>query len=403
LPKATAFRAPLITKHPHITGCHTAMVRGPEGEEIHTDQYGRFRVQFHWDREATGTDDDSRWLRVLQETQTGLAVARVGWEYSVAYIDGDPDRPIGFARDINGVMPAEYAQPTNKTRMTIKTPTYPSDGTFNELRLEDMAGQQHFDWTAERDLVSEIGNDRDEAVGNDEFSTCGSARTHSVGNDQGVTIGGNYDLSIGSDDSNIIRKDRTENVGSDEKLTITEVFSEITFKNETEKVGGDRTSEAGEETGGHGRSVTEDIERKVGGSSTSKGKGDIALMVQHQLKEQVTGSKITRVDDGGMTSIVTGKLDLEIGGSSVRICENAMGHGAENTKFDVKGPTTFKSGEQISINGNHIVMEATGNLTLTSGGLEIAMTPSSTAFKGPVRLKSGNVIKVAGNPDNLTK
>jgi len=403
IPRATPFRAPLVTKHPHITGCHTAMVRGPQGEEIHTDQYGRFRVQFHWDREAKGTDEDSRWLRVLQETQTGLAIARVGWEYSVAYIDGDPDRPIGYARDINGAMPPEYGQPANKTRMTIKTPTYPNDGTFNELRLEDMAGSQHFDWTAERDLFSEIGNDRAEHVGNDDFSTTGASRTHTVKNDQTVSIGSNYELSIGFDDSNVVKKDRTESVGGDEKVTVTEVFTENTVKNETEKVGGDRIGEAGEERGGHARSITEDMTRKVGGSSTSKGKGDISLLVQKQLIEKVAGSKITRVADGGLTSIVSGKLELEVGSHSVWISEGPMGWGAENTKFAVTGPTTFQSGEQISINGSHIVLEATGNLTLDSAGLQIAMTPSSVAFKGPVRLKSGSVIKVAGNPDNLTK
>ena len=82
--KDVPYRPPLVTPHPHIEGCHTAMVRGPEGEEIHTDDHGRFRVQWHWDREAIGTDEDSRWVRNTQETATGMVLARVGWEQSMA-------------------------------------------------------------------------------------------------------------------------------------------------------------------------------------------------------------------------------------------------------------------------------------------------------------------------------
>ena len=55
-----------------VAGTHTAMVRGPAGEEIHTDKYGRCRVQLHWDREAVGTDEDSRWVRKCQESATSM-------------------------------------------------------------------------------------------------------------------------------------------------------------------------------------------------------------------------------------------------------------------------------------------------------------------------------------------
>ena len=63
-------RTAVVTPRPDVDGYHTAMVRGPAGQEIYTDKYGRFRVQFHWDREAKGTDEDSRWLRIAQESIT---------------------------------------------------------------------------------------------------------------------------------------------------------------------------------------------------------------------------------------------------------------------------------------------------------------------------------------------
>src|SRR5262249_41621282 len=151
IPAEVPFRPARVTPRPSITGCHTAMVRGPAGEEIHTDEHGRFRAQFHWDREAKGTDADSRWIRYLQESQTGVTLARVGWEVTTAYIDGDPDRPIGLARDINGAMPPAYAPVANPNTMTVKTPSSPATGGFNEIKLDDSKGSMLFYMRAERD------------------------------------------------------------------------------------------------------------------------------------------------------------------------------------------------------------------------------------------------------------
>jgi len=47
-----------------IYGIQTATVVGPKGEEIHTDEFGRVRVQFHWDREGQGDERSSAWIRV---------------------------------------------------------------------------------------------------------------------------------------------------------------------------------------------------------------------------------------------------------------------------------------------------------------------------------------------------
>src|SRR5262249_7904827 len=127
--------------------------------------FGRFRAQFHWDREAVGTDADSRWLRIVQESASSMFLARVGWEMNVGYIDGDPDRPIGLARNINGVMRPTYAQPAKKNVMTIKTRTSPATGGYNEIRLDDTAGAMAFDVRAERDLIGAIRHDRSETIG----------------------------------------------------------------------------------------------------------------------------------------------------------------------------------------------------------------------------------------------
>ena len=54
------------TPKPKVHGAETAVVVGPAGEEIHTDEFGRCRVQFHWDREGKMNEDSSCWIPVSQ-------------------------------------------------------------------------------------------------------------------------------------------------------------------------------------------------------------------------------------------------------------------------------------------------------------------------------------------------
>ena len=49
---------------PVIQGPQTATVVGPAGDEIHTDKYGRVKVQFHWDQLGKSDENSSCWIRV---------------------------------------------------------------------------------------------------------------------------------------------------------------------------------------------------------------------------------------------------------------------------------------------------------------------------------------------------
>lgn len=63
-PWAVFYRPALEHPKPRVLGSQTALVTGPKGEEIHCDQYGRIKVQFHWDREGLADDKTSCWMRV---------------------------------------------------------------------------------------------------------------------------------------------------------------------------------------------------------------------------------------------------------------------------------------------------------------------------------------------------
>jgi type VI secretion system secreted protein VgrG len=62
-PASVAFRPPVRTPRPHISGSQTAIVTGKSGEEIWTEQYGRIKVKFHWDQQGA-CDETSKEIRI---------------------------------------------------------------------------------------------------------------------------------------------------------------------------------------------------------------------------------------------------------------------------------------------------------------------------------------------------
>jgi type VI secretion system secreted protein VgrG len=202
-------RPPRITQRPRIFGVQSAIVTGPPGEEIHTDEFGRVRVQFHWDREHGYDDESSCWIRVSQGW-AGLgygmvALPRVGQEVLVEFFDGDPDRPVVTGRVYNNTTRVPYALPENKTKSGWKTASSPGSNGFNELSFEDKRGGEEIHIQAERDL-SEI-------VKRDQTSTVLHDRSASITNANSVTVGGSHSVNVGDSESRVVKKALTVDVG----------------------------------------------------------------------------------------------------------------------------------------------------------------------------------------------
>lgn len=63
-PTREVFRPQRTVSKPHTKGPQSAIVTGPAGQEIWTDQYGRVKVQFGWDRYGKMDENSSCWIRV---------------------------------------------------------------------------------------------------------------------------------------------------------------------------------------------------------------------------------------------------------------------------------------------------------------------------------------------------
>jgi type VI secretion system secreted protein VgrG len=131
-----------------ITAPQTATVVGPNGpDSVHTDEYGRIRVQFHWDRIGNGDEHSSAWIRVASPWSGGelgvVAVPRVGSEVIVQWLGGSPDRPIVTGTVFNEThmppwsLPAQHALTGLRSRELAPHGGNAPGGRSNHLILDD--------------------------------------------------------------------------------------------------------------------------------------------------------------------------------------------------------------------------------------------------------------------------
>ena len=188
------------TKRPRIEGTQVAIVAGPAGEEIHPDQYGRIKLWFPWDRRAKKDGSDTCWVRVAQNwagsTWGGQIIPRIGMEVMVAFVDGDPDRPL-----VTGVVPnpanaVPYDLPANKTRMVMRSNTHKGSG-FNEMTFEDDAGRENMFFHAQKDQTTRVLNDRIKRVDRHEVAAVGGNRAVEVSGNQKHEVGGSMNTVVG--------------------------------------------------------------------------------------------------------------------------------------------------------------------------------------------------------------
>ena len=128
-----------------ILAPQTAIVVGPEGESLYTDEYGRVLLQFHWDREGKYTT----WVRVSSGWAGGSqgmsALPRIGSEVVVQWIDGNPDHPlvtgrVGSAMNLPAWrLPHQRALTGIRSRELIGDTGNRGGGRSNHLVFDDTA------------------------------------------------------------------------------------------------------------------------------------------------------------------------------------------------------------------------------------------------------------------------
>ena len=194
------YRPAQATPRPVIHGLQSAIVVGPKGEEIHTDEHGRVRVQFHWDREGKFDDKSSLWLRVSHGWAGAaygmFALPRVGHEVLVAFWEGNPDEPVVVGRAYNQKVRVPYKLPDEKTKSTWRTDSSPNSNGFNEIMFEDKAGRELVYIQAQKDLSKLVKNNESERTGANRTVIVGANRSSVVGANDATLVGAKYSVAM---------------------------------------------------------------------------------------------------------------------------------------------------------------------------------------------------------------
>ena len=207
MPASVIFRPQQTTQRPIVEGIQTAVIVGPAGEEIHTDEYGRVKVQFPWDREGDQDENSSCWMRVSQHHAGhgwgNMDLPRIGEEVVVSFLEGNPDRPIIKGRVYNGNNRPPFGLPAEKTRSEGKTDTYQGSG-YNEMSSDDTPGAEQIRTNAQHNMDSNVNNsqtltvgvDRSEDIVNNDALTIGVDASEEIGNDKSIAVGNDQDIDV---------------------------------------------------------------------------------------------------------------------------------------------------------------------------------------------------------------
>lgn len=217
-PADVPWRAPRITPWPVARGPETATVVGPDGETIYTDEYGRVKVRFHWDR-AEASQDQTCWIRVaFASADNGfghIVLPRIGQEVVVDYLSGDPDRPLVIGSVYNGDKKPPYALTGEKTKSVWRSHTINGGADdYNEISFEDKTGDEVFNVQAQKDRTTLVKHNDTTTIKNDLSTTIqdgnetrdlsqGSRTTTIEQNDSLTVTSGNYTIKVSAGEMSV--------------------------------------------------------------------------------------------------------------------------------------------------------------------------------------------------------
>ncbi|MBK8257057.1 MAG: type VI secretion system tip protein VgrG [Polyangiaceae bacterium] len=415
---AGSYHPPVVTPRPKTSGVESATVVGPAGDEIHTDEFGRVRVHFHWDRESRMNEKSSCWIHVSQPWGGsgfgGTNLPRIGQEVIVDFLGGDPDKPVITGRLYTALQTTPYKLPDNKTQSGWKSRSSPGGDpdNFNEIMFEDRKGKELLRMQAEKDLDKlvkndervKIGHDRQKRVEHDDALSVGNDRTREVGHDESVRVVHDRTREVGHDESLSIGNDRERSVGNDERVQVGANQTIQVVKNRTRLVGMNETVTIGmnntravgvnetlfvgvhqnEQIGGnrsvkvkknHSEKIGKNKSVKVGKAKTETVK--LASTETVGLAKTCTvGAAYTLTVGGIMTTTVAMKQIENVGMTkSVTVGQKIeITCGAASIVLEASGKIAIK-GTEITVNGETITMEAAKQAHLKGGTTKIEGDP----------------------------
>jgi type VI secretion system secreted protein VgrG len=195
-----------------IAGVESATVVGPASETIHCDEFGRVRVQFHWDRYGKMDEHSSCWIPVSQpwagEGFGMVHLPRIGHEVLVSFLGGNPEEPVIVGRAFTNLRRPPFALPAAKDESGLRTNSVPETEGYNLLRYVDTAGQELVEGRAEKDMRTRVNHDKSLSVGHDRVMEIGHDDEERIGRTQQETVGKDKLMQVVDNLVSVVGKER---------------------------------------------------------------------------------------------------------------------------------------------------------------------------------------------------
>jgi type VI secretion system secreted protein VgrG len=329
MPGAVIFAPQRTTPWPEVPSLLTALVTGPSGDEIHTEDYGRIRVQFPWDRDGKKDDKSSCWVRTVMpwagKDYGFIAVPRIGMEVIIQFERGNIDRPICTGMVYNGINKPPYGLPGEMDTIALRTNSTKGGGGYHELSFKDKKDAEKIFFQSEKDYEQKIKNN---AV---------------------ITIG--MEKKDKGDLTQTVYRHMTETIKTGDVTQTIETGSRITTikTDDTTKV----------QTG----NMTTTVETGNLSETVSKGNMSTTVSKGNQSTEVSLGNISIKASAGAITVEAAQSITLKVGGNSITI---------DTTGIKVDGAiVAVKAEAQASVEGALVKVSASGITTVQGAMVKI--------------------------------
>jgi len=381
IPHKVPFRPPQMTPKPIIQGTQTAVVTGKAGEEIWTDNYGRVKVQFHWDREGQFDEFSSPWIRVSQvhagKGFGGVDIPRIGEEVIVGFLEGDADQPIIVGRVYNAKNMPPNGLPGAGMVSGLKSNSTPGGGGNNSIMMNDTKGNELYSMNAQFNCTENVGNDRTTTIKVNDSLTVNNNQTIGIAVDRKETVGGTETITVTGHRTETVNGGETVTVTGGRSHTVNGVETTTISLAEVHSVGAGRMHNVGAAeaiTVGGAQMVNVGAAQmvnvgglqslNVGASKSTKAGGNISEKAGGNISETAAG-KISNTAGGAMTLTATGDFAAKTSakGSVDAASELVLKCGGASIVLKSGGEIAIK-GTDITINGSKIGVKGSGPVTL---------------------------------------
>jgi type VI secretion system secreted protein VgrG len=391
--KGTEFRPPRKTPKPRVYGTQTAIVTCPSGEEIFKNEHGCIKVFFHWDRvgKSADTNESSCWIRVAQllagSNWGGIFIPRVGQEVVVAFLEGDPDRPLVVGCVYNDQHMPEYSD-KEAMKSAFKTVSYKDPDRFHEVRINDEKDKEELYVHASKDVYVNIVNSRKTEIeeSDDTLDLFKGSRTITLKADGDNP--GNHSLFLKKGDQII------ELTKGNRTLTLKEGAETVVLENGDRSVTLKKGNQSYEITGDYSIKVSGNLKIKVDGNIDIESSGNTSMKAKGTFNAESTGAMGLKTGPGSAFSTETGvggSFSLKSGAGGALSVESGAGGG-----MTIKSGLNLEASSTVNMNLKANVMlevNGTASCKLTGAMAEI-MGQGMTKVSAPMITIGGGMLQL---------